>query len=78
MDDLDLITVAEAAEMAGYTPTTIYKWLDQGWVKAHRFGKLRLIPKAPFVAFIATYVPKPGPRSSKMGITHAIDGNVTP
>ena len=63
MEHPELLTVREAADMAGYTTTTVYRWIELGLVKAHRFGKLRLLDKAAFVSFIATYVPPRGPCS---------------
>lgn len=59
----EIITVAEAAELSGYSTTWVYCWIDRGMIPAYRFGKLRLVRKAGFVEWLATYTPKSGPRS---------------
>lgn len=75
MEQPELLTVREAAEMAGYSRQTVYTWIDQGKIQAHRFGKLRLLDRAAFVSFIATYTPQIG-RPRKMGTNSPEDGNV--
>lgn len=66
MTELDLLTVREAAELAGYTRQTVYSWIASGKLEAQTIGTYLLLDRATFVSFLAAYTPQMG-RPRKMG-----------
>ncbi len=40
---MELISVAQAAERAGVTPVTIYRWLGDGLLKGEKLGKVQVV-----------------------------------
>ena len=67
----DLLTVREAAEMAGYERATVYSWIASGKLEARTYGHFILIDRAKFASFVATYTPKIGRPVAKMGTLEA-------
>lgn len=62
MTDSEMITVAEACDVSGYTPQHIRLLIRQGLISARRAGGIWLVEASSLRSYIASN-PKPGPRS---------------
>lgn len=56
----DILTIQEVAEKTGKSPSTIYRWLDEGSVQEVRVGKQRYVNRKSLVAFLGTYAKRMG------------------
>ena len=74
MEQPELLTVAQAAEVAGYSKAWMYMLIASGMLPAKKVGEFILLDKATFVSFLATYKPTIG-RPRKMGTSSPQDGN---
>jgi putative molybdopterin biosynthesis protein len=47
-----LLTAQQAAERLGITKSTVYDWVNRGYIPHHRFGRLVRIDPAELEAYI--------------------------
>lgn len=58
----DMLTVSQAAEEAGRTPSSIRRSIRSGFLKAEKVGSIWIIHRKDFAEYLQN-PPKPGPRS---------------
>lgn len=60
MEEREMITVTEAAEMLGISPVTLYRWLQEGRIPAIQYGtKTIRLRRSQVLAYIEAHS-KPG------------------
>jgi excisionase family DNA binding protein len=48
-------TIAEVAEFMGNHERTVRRWIERGWLVAHRINRLVRISEPDFLAFLAAH-----------------------
>jgi excisionase family DNA binding protein len=63
----DLLTIAQAAELAGVTPKTISNWLSAGRLSRHGVARRPLVSRAQLEALLAPEGPRRRTRIARRG-----------
>lgn len=59
-DEIVWMTTQEAARRMGITPRTLYRFIDDGGIRAYKMGRVFRVQKADVDAYIANAVIEPG------------------
>ncbi len=59
-DEIVWMTTQEAARRMGITPRTLYRFIDEGGIRAYKMGRVFRVQKADVDAYIAGAVIEPG------------------
>ncbi len=66
--DEEYITVAEAASSFQVSQSTVWRWIDQGFLPAYRFGQRRVRIKKKELSRLITPVQEPGVGGERLAV----------
>ncbi len=74
------ISVAQAAERAGVTTVTVYRWLEEGLLRGQKLGKVHVVQADDLERAASTVAPRRprGPRGTKDRAPSAVTSREEP